>query len=62
MSDQSGTAAQVAEVAIVALEPLVIAWAKKLMSKGQDPKAELDLMLDTADATVDVAEAAKFGP
>lgn len=52
----------VIEVAIADLAPLVLKWAKALINKGQDPKAELDLMLDTADATVDAAETAKFGP
>ena len=43
------------------LETVVLSWAKYLIDNGRDPKAELEAMLDTADATVDAAERAKFG-
>ena len=43
------------------LEAVVLSWAKYLIGNGRDPKAELEAMLKTSDATVDAAEKAKFG-
>lgn len=43
------------------LTPVVLAWAKYIAGSGKDPATELKILLDTADATVDAAELAKFG-
>ena len=43
------------------LTPIVLAWAKYVSQNKGDPQAQLKILLDTADATVDAAEVAKFG-
>lgn len=42
------------------VEAVVLSWAKYMLSNGRDPKAELDAMLETSDATVDATEKARF--
>lgn len=43
-------------------EKVIIAWAKELLAAGKDPNAELEALLDSADAVADAYEDAKFGP
>lgn len=43
------------------VEKIVIAWAKKLLAANEDPNAELQALLDSADAVADTAEDVKFG-
>jgi len=44
-----------------ALLPLFLKWIGVARTQGKDPRAELEAMLDTADAAADAAERAKFG-
>lgn len=50
------------ELIMQALEPLVVAWAQYWASQGKDPQAQLQALMQTADAGADAAELAKFGP
>ena len=46
---------------VVALFPQLVQLVGKWIADDKDPKAELDKLLDTADAVADAAEKAKFG-
>jgi hypothetical protein len=43
-------------------EKVIIAWATELLNSGKNPAAELEALLDSADAVADAYEDAKFGP
>lgn len=43
------------------LLPLFLDWIQVARTQGKDPRAELEAMLATADASVDAIEKAKFG-
>lgn len=47
--------------AVVSLFPLFVDVVNRWLAGGQDPKAELEKLLASADLAADVAEKAKFG-